>query len=361
MDPRLLDKLRAREEAGTLRNLQPLSDEISDFYSNDYLGLARHSVQLNQAGGTGSRLISGTTRQVLEAERTLAHFYQAEAALMFNSGYDANLGFFAAVPQRGDTILYDSAIHASIRDGIRLSFAHSIGFPHNDLAELETQLKKQSGTLYVAVESLYSMDGDFAPLEALADLCARYKAWLVVDEAHAAGIFGQDGRGLTASLESPALLARLVTFGKAYGSHGACWLGSKELMHFLVNFARSFIYTTALPESVYVHNALLVQDFALDASRQLLQKRIQCFRQLSGALNLRSDARSPIQIVEIGDIALARHVADDCLLEALGVKAIYAPTVEKGKECIRICLHAFNTESEIRTLVSVLTRALYTK
>lgn len=360
MDPRLIEKLREREAAGTLRNLRVLPDNATDFCSNDYLGLAQLTIEMRPSGGTGSRLISGTTQLILEAEQTVASYFNAEAALMFNSGYDANLGFFSAVPQRGDTILYDALIHASIRDGMRLSFAHARAFPHNDLCELERQLEKAKGQIYVVVESLYSMDGDFAPLDEILGLCERYEAWLVVDEAHAFGIYGEGGKGLCATLNSPQLLARLLTFGKAFGSHGACWLGSEELIRYLCNFARSFIYTTALPEGVYVHNAALVGRVDLEERREKLRHNIHLFRNLATSLSLRSEDESPIQIVETGAVETARRMATACQESGMNVKAIYPPTVPVGKECVRVCIHCFNTQEEIERLVQTLEDARHT-
>lgn len=360
MDPRLLQKLKQRETEGTLRKLEALPPGTIDFCSNDYLGLSKTPVKLQHSGGTGSRLISGTTPSVILAEQKIATFFGAESSLMFNSGYDANLGFFSCVPQRGDTILFDALIHASIRDGVRLSFAAAHAFRHNDLNDLEQHLKKAKGSIYVAVESLYSMDGDFAPLKEIVSLCERYNAWLMVDEAHAAGVFGQTGRGLAAKLESPNLLARLITFGKAYGSHGACLLGSEILIHYLYNFARSFIYTTALPEEVYVHNASVVELPTIPEKQQRLVANVQHFRSLAASLPLRSESNSPIQIVEVGNQNKLRMVAKSCQVAGLYVKAIFSPTVPAGKECIRLCLHSFNTEDEILHLVSILENALHT-
>lgn len=254
MIPAYLKKLNERKEKGSYRSLFSFED-ASDFWSNDYLGLARAPLAYpGCSGSTGSRLISGNTALIQMAESRIARFFGSEAALVFNSGYDANLGFFSAVPQKGDTVLYDELIHASVRDGIRLSHAKSYSFRHNDLKDLQRKAEHASGTVFIAVESLYSMDGDLAPLPELADWCELHGALLVVDEAHAGGVFGEGGRGLVAAagLESRCF-ARLVTFGKAYGMHGGAICGGKLLCEFLINFARSFIYTTALPEAHYSH------------------------------------------------------------------------------------------------------------
>src|SRR3989338_8322676 len=189
MDPRLQGRLEERKEQGTLRTLSSYS-YAADFFSNDYLGLAKQSTFVDIAGSTGSRLISGTSDAMLEAEATLAQFFGVEAAVMFNSGYDANLGFFSAVPHRNDTVLYDELIHASVRDGLRLGLAKNFPFAHNDVHSLEDRLRKAVGTEYVVIESIYSMDGDLAPLHAISSLCEAYGAYLIVDEAHAGGVFG---------------------------------------------------------------------------------------------------------------------------------------------------------------------------
>ena len=345
MDAKLIYKLNERMKEGTLRSLSCF-DGMTDFFSNDYLGLARQPRNSNveHPGSTGSRLISGTSKEALECESFLAHHFNAEAALVFNSGYDANLGFFGSVPQKGDTIIYDQLIHASVRDGIRLSHAKALSFAHNSLEDLEKKLRLAEGMIYVAVESLYSMDGDLAPIKEIANLCAQHKAYLIIDEAHAAGVLG---KGLVDELGvSPLVFARLVTFGKAYGAHGAVILGSTQLKDYLINFARSFIYTTALPPASY---QLIQQHGSLDLTslQNQLQQNITIFRSNMPAAKLYSDQRSPIQIIPIGDITKTQELAEKLQASGFAVKPIYSPTVPKGEERIRICLHAFNTEEEI--------------
>ena len=352
MDAKLIHKLIERAKEGTLRSLSCF-EGMTDFFSNDYLGLAKHSVETTEgnSGSTGSRLISGTSNEALSCESFLAEYFGAEEALVFNSGYDANLGFFSSLPQKGDTIIYDQLIHASVRDGIRLSYAKVLSFAHNSLQDLEKKLRLADGTIYVAVESLYSMDGDLAPLKEIADLCAQYKAYLIVDEAHAAGVLG---KGLVDELGiSDLVFARLVTFGKAYGAHGAVILGSTQLKDYMVNFARSFIYTTALPPSAY---HLIQQRCAVDLAslQDQLQQNIRLFRKMISPERLYSDERSPIQIIPIGDITKTRVLAEKLQASGFAVKPIYSPTVPKGEERIRICLHAFNTEEEITHLVAKL-------
>lgn len=351
MDQKLLNKIAKRRQEGTLRSLSSFNDYI-DFFSNDYLGLSRVEIPMdeNRFGATGSRLISGTSSEVLQAEESLAQFFKVEAGLIFNSGYDANIGFFSAVPQRGDLILYDEFIHASVRDGMRLSFATSNSFRHNDLLDLEAQLKKSKSTVYVAVESVYSMDGDIAPLKEIVCLCERYSAYLIVDEAHSAGVFGKEGRGLADELDIvDNIFARLITFGKAFGSHGAMILCTSELKEYLYNFSRSFIYTTALPPSSYVRMEFIAEYSGVPSRIIQLQENIAFFRNTLKNLKLVSDERSPIQIIE-GEIESIKTLEAKLLKRNIAVKAIYSPSVPIGKERLRICIHSFNTKEEIKFL-----------
>lgn len=356
MDQKLRYKIAKRKEEGTLRSLSSFNDFV-DFFSNDYLGLSRIEIPMEETffGGTGSRLISGTQTSTLDSETELAHFYGAEAALMFNSGYDANLGFFSAIPQRGDTVVYDELIHASVRDGIRLGFASSISFKHNDVTDLELKIRKSKGTVYVAVEALYSMDGDLAPLAQISEVTERLNAYLVVDEAHSSGVFGEKGKGLVSELQlEPAVFAKLITFGKAYGAHGGLILGSKELIEFTTNFARSFIYTTALPPAAYIRAGLIVTYPDLDERRKELEGNIAHFRSFFAANELYSHEKSPIQIVQLGQLEKIRKSATELLRKRLAVKPIYSPTVPAGQERLRICLHSFNRKDEIERLIEVI-------
>ena len=258
----LSQKLQKREANNALRKL-PVPNDLIDFASNDYLGFAQSEAIFNHTheyllennikinGATGSRLISGNHKLYQITEDCIAHFHQSEAALVFNSGYDANLGFFSSVPQRNDVILFDELCHASIRDGIQMSHAKSYKFQHNDVADLERLLQKlsteshQPSTFFIVTESVFSMDGDSPNLPELVKISEQYNGYLVIDEAHALGVFGEQGEGLVQSLGlQDHIFARIMTFGKGLGCHGAAILGSAELKNYLVNFARSFIYTT---------------------------------------------------------------------------------------------------------------------
>lgn len=371
----LTARLAARQQAGLLRQLRTPVGRV-DVCSNDYLGFARSpelQTLVRQAaeqhadartGATGSRLLTGQTSLADEVEHELARFYQTEAALVFNSGYDANLGLLACLPQRGDTLLTDELIHASLIDGARLSYATRHRFRHNDLTDLENRLRLidtsgQAGQVFVAVESVYSMDGDRAPLRELADLCDRYGAALLVDEAHATGVYGPNGEGLTVALGlQDRVLARVHTFGKALGVHGAAIVGPAVLRQYLLNFARSFMYTTALPPHALLairsaHGYLLTQADA----RARLHERINYFRQriadrLPGTVW--TDSTSPIQALLVPGNDAARYVALQLQNAGFDVRAILYPTVPAGQERLRICLHAFNTTDEMDTLVETL-------
>tara|TARA_B110000285_G_scaffold179744_1_gene202514 strand:- start:2017 stop:3090 length:1074 start_codon:yes stop_codon:yes gene_type:complete len=356
LDQRLHKKLEDRIEKGTLRSLSSF-DGMIDFFSNDYLGLSKEdfSCEISSYGATGSRLISGTTPRMLEIESEIAQIFAVQSSLMFNSGYDANLGLFSSIPQRGDTILYDEFIHASVRDGIRLSHAKTISFRHNDIEDLSAKIERSDGSIYVAVESLYSMDGDFAPIKKLAVLCKSRNAYLIVDEAHACGVFGENGKGLVFELGlSHLVFARLVTFGKAYGSHGACVLGSSDLIQYLYNFARSFIYTTALPESVFERNLKLASSGLASNRRIKLNSNLVYFRSNFYHSGLISNEMSPIQIIEFGSIEATKTVAEKIQALNIAVKPIYSPTVTEGKERLRICIHSFNTKQELDALIRAL-------
>ncbi|MGB0914791.1 MAG: aminotransferase class I/II-fold pyridoxal phosphate-dependent enzyme [Crocinitomicaceae bacterium] len=356
MDQKLVNKLNKRIEEGTLRSLS-LFEDYTDFYSNDYLGFSfdAKSEMVLQNGATGSRLISGNSSKAIQSEKQLAEYFQSESALMFNSGYDANIGFFSSVPQRGDLVLYDELIHASVRDGLRMSFAKFNSFKHNDLDDLKAKLEKFEGTVYVAVEGLYSMDGDIASLMRIASICEDYGAYLVVDEAHSAGVYGENGRGLVSALNlKDKVFARLITFGKAYGSHGAAVLGDSKLIEFLLNFARSFIYTTALPEHVYALNALRVTCDSVASRQKVLHENISMFRAQFKHEGLISEVNSPIQVLQIGDVVKVREIAQSIQENSIAVKPIFSPTVAKGQERLRLCFHASNTKDEIQILIDTL-------
>ena len=367
-------KLNERKKLNAFRQLQLPKDGMIDFCSNDYLGIVKNN-RLNTchdskpwqaSGATGSRLLSGNYELIEETENFIAGFHKAEAALIFNSGYDANMGLLSSVPQRGDTILYDYLSHASIRDGIRLSFATAFSFAHNDLHELEEKIKKGTGNIFVVTESVFSMDGDLCPLKEIVSLCEKYNAHLVIDEAHATGVIGEKGEGLVQMLGlQDKIFARVHTFGKACGSHGAVVLGSGSLRDYLVNFAKSFIYSTALPEQTVAHIKESYELFpGMTEEREFLKKLVENFQQ-STMLTSRqvfndqlSGSGTHIQGIIIPGNEKVKQVAENLQALNLDVRPILYPTVPKGKERLRIVLHAFNTFEELELLLNSLKNSL---
>jgi 8-amino-7-oxononanoate synthase len=365
----LLKKLNERKEQNAFRQLR-LPEGKTDFCSNDYLGFVHNSLlektpasllwrrEQGSAhpalhGSGGSRLLAGNYALIEETERSLAAFHEAEAGLIFNSGYDANLGLLSCVPLRGDTVLYDALSHASIRDGIRLSFAQSFPFLHNDSQDLEKKLQTAQGNCFVVTESVFSMDGDQAPLQEIARLCALYGAHLVVDEAHATGVVGPKGEGLVQEKGlQGACFARIHTFGKALGCHGAIVLGSEPLRDYLINFSRAFIYTTALPET----SVLAIQaSYALfphcHNERERLHHLVGHFREASFRLE-KINSHTPIQAVIVPGNEAVKKLAAQLQSAGLDIRPILYPTVPRGSERLRIVLHAFNTTEELDRLVA---------
>ena len=358
-----------RDVENAYRRLSPNAN-IVDFCSNDYLGLARSEKLKSliecellkfpnyKTGSTGSRLITGNVDYTESVEHSIAQFHKAEAGLIFNSGYDANLGVFGSLPQRGDTVIYDELIHASIRDGLRLSLADSFSFKHNDLNDLSFKIGNAKGEIFVAVESVYSMDGDIAPLTEIASVCENKNACLIVDEAHATGVFGEKGVGLVVALNlEDKVYARVHTFGKAVGVHGAIVVGSNVLRNYLINFARSFIYTTALPlHSIAsikcAYDLLLISYNEINELRNLIQYFKLKSSKIRGALFLSDE--TPIQSLVLPGNNLVKEISTYIRKGGYDVRAIMSPTVPKGKERIRICLHSFNTKSQIDELIYML-------
>ncbi len=352
-------RLDEKKTQNAFRYLKSPAGKI-DFCSNDYLGIIKNNLlneylphDLKQGSG-GSRLLAGNYTLIEETEKAITYFHNAESGLIFNSGYDANVGLLSCVPQKGDTILYDRLSHASLRDGIRLSFADSYSFLHNDIEDLEKKLKTSKGKIFVITESVFSMDGDIAPLAEIVALCERFNANLIVDEAHATGVVGEKGEGLVQQLNlQEKCFARVHTFGKACGVHGAIVLGSNTLKDYLVNFARPFIYTTALPEvSIAAIKASYKVFPFLTKERAHLNELIHQF-QKSKVKSQKS--KTPIQIVIIPGNKEAREIAGKLQQYNLDVRAILYPTVPKGNERLRIALHSFNTAQEVETLLSILT------
>lgn len=356
------EALRKRQQEGTLRALKPKAEGI-DFYSNDYLGLARNKElqdkllkELNSnpqllSGSTGSRLISGNSTVLDATEHLIAQKHQFQSALLFPSGYQANLALFSTLPGRHDTVIVDEQIHRSVHDGCKMSNARKLKFRHNDPEHLESILKRQEGHCYIAVESLYSMEGDLAPIKEIAELARLYEADLIVDEAHAFGVFGYglvERYGLKDQIS-----ANVITYGKALGAHGATILCNDLIKSYLVNFASSFIYTTSAQDFQWT-SIKTGYDF-LEDHQELsvqLQENIKIFR--SQGLPSPSSTMSPVQAILISDNQKLKSLQKALSDEGLLTYAIYSPTVKEGTERLRICLHSFNTEEEIIKLTHII-------
>jgi 8-amino-7-oxononanoate synthase len=359
-------RLEERRANGTYRNLKPEGNLI-DFCSNDYLGFARSPVlkqkieeEINahnnaSNGSTGSRLLSGNLAYTEKLEQEIADFHHAEAGLIYNSGYDANVGLFSSLPQKGDTIITDELIHASIIDGSRLSFANRYSFRHNDLASLEEKLKNAKGNCYVVIESIYSMDGDAPPIADMLSLTGKYNAQLIVDEAHAVGLYK---KGLVCELGlEQRVFARIMTFGKALGCHGAIILGSKLLREYLINFSRSFIYTTAAPfhQLAAIRMAYQMLPNSGDEAKKL-KDNISLFKKTLQNTTSLLPSDSAIQSLVVGSNEKTRAMAENLQEAGLDVRPILSPTVPVGTERLRIILHAFNSDIDITLLTNAINR-----
>jgi len=386
---KLTKSIDIRKQQNAIRSLGSKKDLI-DFSSNDYLGFSDSKqiyftaekiltdFNLMRNGATGSRLLSGNHPLFSPAEDFIANFHSAESALIFNSGYDANVGFFSSVPQRGDLIFYDELVHASIRDGISMSRAKAYKFKHNDISDLRDHIERSrninnESEIFIVTESVFSMDGDIPDLKTLAEFAEKQHFFLVVDEAHATGVFGADGAGMVQELGIQVkVFARIITFGKALGCHGAAILGSTTLKEYLVNFARSFIYTTALPpHSVatilasyqYLKNktelAEVNPELVEGPEIKKLKQNIEFFKAEIVANKLESFftvSNSAIQSCIIPGNEKVKNTASRLEAEGYNVKPILSPTVPEGKERLRFCLHSFNTEEEISGVLKVLVK-----
>jgi len=372
----LLQKLENRKQNNSLRKL-PSFNNLIDFSSNDYIGFSKSEAifkqthhylienEIIQNGATGSRLISGNHDAYQNAEIFIAHFHESESALIFNSGYDANVGFFSAVPQRNDVILYDELSHASIRDGIVMSNAKSYKFNHNDFEDLERLIQKFPDTnIYIVTETVFSMDGDSPNLEELVSLSEKYNCYLIVDEAHTLGVFGEKGEGLIQYLNlHDRIFARIMTFGKGLGCHGAAILGSSDLKEYLVNFARSFIYTTGLsPHSVIT---ILTAYQHLEIERGTIEKlrqNIVFFNQQKNLLGLKPmfvRSKSATQSAIIPGNENVKKLAQQLQDKGFDVKPILSPTVPEGQERLRFCIHSYNSEEEINAVLALLANFVF--
>lgn len=362
----LQDELETFRCQGLQRRLQISSPGLLSFAHNDYLGLARDprpaqaAIEVLQSWGTGAqaaRLISGHTRWHEELEEALARLKQSEAALTFPSGYAAATGTIPSLLKAGDYVLLDKLSHACLFDGAKLSGAHIKIFDHNNLQQAEEILRwirqHASGSVRILLiaESLYSMDGDFAPLQGLVDLKNRYGAWLMIDEAHATGLYGPQGRGLTSAANlSSEVEIQMGTLSKAVGVHGGFIAGSKSLISLLLHKARSFLFTTGTPPSLAAaarRSLEILQSPEGDALRARLQANIALFQ---GKEAPGSAHASPIRIFVLGSESKAAEAAQTLHGQGFLAPAVRYPTVPLNEARLRITLSANHTESSIRQL-----------
>ncbi|KAM0512912.1 hypothetical protein ACHAPE_008415 [Trichoderma viride] len=415
LDKTLANILSLRLSQGRLRRLTIPSYNSVDFSSNSYLSLSSNPAvkaaylsfiqpYLQSAdaeagfglGSGGSRLLDGNSAFTEDLEDRIAKFHDADAGLLFNSGFEANTGLFACVPQKGDVIVYDELIHASVHDGMRLSRAQRIPFAHNQVYEgpaaaSETSIEKnkrqcldsllrsltdgaqgaavRSGkkNIFIAVEGVYSMDGDAAPLKDIVECVEKRlplgNGYIIVDEAHSTGIFGHQGRGLVCHLGLESRIwGRVHTFGKAMGCSGAIVLCSSVTRSYLINYARSFIYTTAMAfpslASIRTTYDFLAQGHADPLLEHLQSLILHMHNLLAGIIEqhhpspelFRINSETPQSPILPLFTSRARNLAQYCQERGFTVRPIVAPTVPTGQDRVRVCLHAGNTVEEVEGL-----------
>jgi 8-amino-7-oxononanoate synthase len=364
-------ELREIEARGQLRSLEIPAG--INFCSNDYLGLAtnpalREAVvdavaRAERVGSTGSRLLAGNSPEWEELEQEFADFVGTPAALYFTSGYAANVGLLSAVAGRGDIIFSDAANHASLIDGARISGAEKVVFPHGDLEALESALQdraSQPGRKLVVTESVFSMDGDLAPLREMTKLAKHYGAEMIVDEAHATGVFGPEGRGRVVELGlKKEIFAAVHMCGKALASAGAFVCGGATLKSYLVNRARTFLFSTALPQyfAEQIRAALKLARGA-DPERNRLRSIAAKLREELRASGWET-GKSALQIVPVmlGENDVAMRFAAEVGREGFAVRAIRPPTVPQGTARLRLSLTCKLKDEELVKLVQAMVRA----
>ncbi|MEJ2530992.1 MAG: 8-amino-7-oxononanoate synthase [Halioglobus sp.] len=341
--------------------------EYLNFCSNDYLGLAAHPAVIEAlrrgaadygVGSGASHLVCGHSRPHHQLEEALAAFTGRPRALLFSSGYMANTGILTTLLQRGDSVFEDRLNHASLLDGGLHSGARFHRFAHNDVGALERKLAGASGLRLVVVDGVFSMDGDTAPLARLAASCARHDAWLMVDDAHGFGVLGERGAGSTeaAGLDETAVPVLMATLGKALGTAGAFVAGSELLIESLVQQARNYIYTTALPPAVAVASLASLQLLQTESWRRgHLAALVARFRRGAAQLDLPLlESASAVQPLLVGDAGRAVALSDRLRERGLLVSAIRPPTVPRGTSRLRITLSAAHSEAQVDRLLAEL-------
>jgi 8-amino-7-oxononanoate synthase len=344
------------------------------FCSNDYLGLANHpevvaafhrGLDEYGAGSGAAHLISGHSRAHHALEEELAEFVGRPRALLFSTGYMANLGVISALVGHGDRVFEDQANHASLLDGARLSGARLIRYRHGDCAALEQRLADApKGEYLVATDGVFSMDGDLAPLPGLAELTAAHEAWLLVDDAHGLGVIGPGGRGTAAHYGlAPAQVPILMgTLGKAFGTFGAFVAGSEALVETLIQEARTYIYTTAPPPAAAAATrAALRLVREQDWRREQLQALVRRFREGAAQLGLDlAESSTPIQPLIVGEAAAALRWSQALRAHGILISAIRPPTVQPGSARLRITFSAAHSAAQIDRLLDALEKLMPT-
>nr|WP_243435852.1 8-amino-7-oxononanoate synthase [Acanthopleuribacter pedis] len=348
-----------------------------DLSSNDYLGLAEHPwirQRLQAAladgiplGSGGSRLLRGNTAHHEAAERAVADFAGAPAALMFNSGYDANVGVITTLTGAGDRLFADELVHASMIDGMRQTKAVRHNFRHNDMAHLRELLARdaaehmgRSGTRFILIESVYSMDGDVAPLQEIVALAEQYEAFLIVDEAHATGVFGPQGRGLCAAQGMGHVpLVTLHTCGKAWSSFGAFVTCSEAVKQRLINRCRNFIFTTAMPPLTAVHHLAVLDVLQHESWRaEKVLALAQRFRDhMHGRLDMGQSVTQIVPVI-LGTDQRACFFAESLQAGGYDIRAIRPPTVPRGSARLRLAFNAKLDEADVDRLAALMGKLL---
>lgn len=362
----LREEVEKTHRAGLYRSLRKVNSaqgpeifldgkKVLNFCSNDYLSLANdprlvegaiEAARKYGAGSGAARLISGNFDLEEELEARLAEFKGTEAALLFNSGYHANIGVIPALAGEGDVIFSDELNHASLIDGCRLSKAEKVVYRHNDLDHLEELLKKGGGGIFIITEAVFGMEGDLCPLDDLLSLAKKYDAILYLDEAHAVGVFGQGGQGL-APKNPPENLICMGTLGKAFGSYGAFVAGSKSLKEFLINRARSFIFSTGLPPAVIGASLAALKIIKSEPERR--ERLWNNIKTVGAALRGRP-VFSPIFSIRTGDAKKTMEISRKFLDQGIYLQGIRPPTVPEGTSRLRLTVSAGHTEGQLKVL-----------
>ena len=353
MDDYFNKALLKRKRNGLYRKLKNYN-KLIDFSSNDYLGIANDF----KTGSTGSRLISGNSLELEKIEKEFALQLNAKSALYFGSGYCANIGLIPAVADRFTTIISDEFIHASLIDGIRLSYGKKYSFKHNDLNHLEKLLISKKGKKIVIAETVYSMDGDSPDLTKLFDLISNFEdTYVILDEAHGLGLYGNKNLGTAQNfINHPKCLAVVYPLGKSLGLSGAFIIGSELLRDYLVNFSRSFIYSTGPSKSIIDSlqsqlESLYTKDisFIFELKNYFLKQISSNYEVLSGKYGA---------IVSILTREKSKNLEQELMNNNLFVKSILYPTVPSGQERLRICFHNYNTKSQVVELIKILNKSI---